>query len=98
MASAWLPATPAEAIVAMRWLAAIAVALGTLELWRVRGVADDDGVWRWSTAGLGTCSSRNARMRASGRAPTNSATTSPPANSLTAGMLLIWYRPAIAGC
>lgn len=49
MSSAWAPATTADAIVAMRWLATIAVALGTVELWRVRRVADDDGVWRWST-------------------------------------------------
>jgi len=49
VSSAWTPATTADAIVAMRWLAAIAVALGTVELWRVRRVADDDGVWRWST-------------------------------------------------
>lgn len=44
-----LVATPADALALIRVLAAVAVALGTVELWRLRRVADDDGVWRWAT-------------------------------------------------
>ena len=42
-------ATPQDALIGVERLIAVAVILQTLELWQIRRVAADDGVWRWST-------------------------------------------------
>ena len=42
-------ASPQVALVAVERVIAVAVILQTLELWLVRRVAADDGVWRWPT-------------------------------------------------
>jgi hypothetical protein len=39
--------TPAAALVAVERVIALAIALSTLETWRMRHAAADDGVWRW---------------------------------------------------
>jgi len=40
-------ATPQAALLGVERMIAVAVLLQTLELWQVRRVAADDGVWRW---------------------------------------------------